>query len=58
MAAKVLNCERLLFVVEQRNVESIEAKWVYADAERQAQLTEAAYELIEDLSQELPEIFK
>lgn len=54
---KVLNCERLLFVVEQRSTKSIEAKWIYADAQRQAQLTEAAYELIEELSAELPEIF-
>lgn len=54
---KVLNCERLLFVVEQRNIESIEAKWIYADAERQSQLENAAFELLEELAEELPDIF-
>ncbi len=54
---KVLNCERVLFVVEQRHTQSIEAKWVYANARRQSQLENAAHELLAELQVELPEIF-
>lgn len=54
---KVLSCERVLFVVEQRHTQSIEAKWVYANARRQSQLENAAYELLAELQVELPEIF-
>lgn len=54
---KVLNCERLLFIVEHRTTQTIEAKWINADAERQEQLESAAYELLAELEESLPTLF-
>lgn len=54
---KVLSCERLLFIVEQRTTQTTEAKWIYADAERQEQLEGAAYELLAELEESLPHLF-
>lgn len=54
---KVLNCERLLFIVEQRTTQTTEAKWINADAERQEQLGSAAYELLAELEESLPTLF-
>ena len=54
---KVLNCERLLFIVEQRSSQTIEARWINADAARQDQLEVAAYELLAELEESLPTLF-
>jgi len=45
----VLDCEFVLFVVEQRADQSLETRWVERDQERIDRLVEAAQELLEEM---------